>query len=176
MQPFPRKVPEMPKVVGAEVAKLMLFTVAADILHRIQLRRIGWQIRQPHGAIAGVDVLLDEPAAMGLESIPDDEQLPSELPPQVVQEVHDLGTPDRPGIQSEVEGPHRDSRDYGQSLPVEGQLHDQRLSPRRPGAHPVGPFAQARLVDEDDHAAVGCGVFLKKIDQAEQYHCGMRTR
>jgi hypothetical protein len=46
--------------------------------------------------------------------------LARQLSPQVAQEVHDLGTLDRPGIQPEVERPHGDSCDHRQALPVEG--------------------------------------------------------
>src|ERR1039457_4268958 len=44
---------------------------------------------------------------------------------------------------------------------IEVLLQDRALASRRPSAHPGRPLARARLVDEDEHPALFCGVLLR---------------
>ncbi len=109
---------ELGPVLGTEVGDLMLFAVAPDVLGRVELRRRGWQTCESDGSRTGLDILLHQPAAMCLESIPDGSAacVAMELPAQVAQKVHDLRALDRAGIQPEIERPDGHHGDHGQPL------------------------------------------------------------
>lgn len=57
-----RDLAELGQVLGTEVGELMLFAGPPHILYGVELRRIGWQSREPDRALAGLDVLLDQSA------------------------------------------------------------------------------------------------------------------
>ncbi len=150
----------MCEILGTEVGQFVLVAIPPDRFDRIEFRRIGRQARQADQSVRALDIFADAPAPVHGQAIPDDQQLAIQLPAQTAQEVDHLRRLDRAGIQSEVDIPDRHPSDGRQHLPVKAQLQDRGLAARRPGPHPMGPFTQARLVDEDDGAAFGRGVFF----------------
>ena len=153
---------EVREIFRAEIPQLMLLAVAPHIFNRIEFWRVRGQKRHLKLPVAGLDVLVNSAAAVRFEPIPDDEQLARQLPPQVAQEVHDLGALDGARIKPEVKGPYRHPGHHRQPFPVERQLHHRRLTAGCPSPDPMRPLAQARLVDEDDRAPLAGRVFFNR--------------
>lgn len=63
----------MAEVLGAEVSEFMLLEVAPDVFRRIELLAVGGQAFELESACVRVDEAAHAPAAMRLQSIPDDE-------------------------------------------------------------------------------------------------------
>ena len=89
----------------------------------------------------GGDELFDQLAAMNGCSIPEDEEGCLEVAQECFQEVYDLWTLDRAGMDLEIEIPESDSRNDRNTLPTESLLDHRSLTTRRPSAHSVGPRA-----------------------------------
>lgn len=150
----------MGKIFGAEIGQLMVCAIAPDEFNRMQFGRRGRQLRQLDPSIRAFNIGTDAPTSMSGRPLPDDQPLAVQLPLQVAQEVNDLRRCDRAALEPEGELPHRDPGDRRQHLPREAPLQYGWLSLGRPGPDPVGPFAQARFVDEDARAACSGGVVL----------------
>ena len=126
-----------------------------DALVGVELWRIGWEALQvqPRGSRAQ---LPDEPASMGIAAVPQDDDMPADLPEQLSQKVAGLELPDvlRVELKVQVEalaaGRHRDPRDDGDSIASIDVVHDGRLAHGRPGAGDRGGQLEARFVGEDE--------------------------
>src|SRR5205823_876480 len=128
-----------------------------NVFDGIELRSV---CRQPfENDVAGecFDEVLDHPAAVRRQTIPNDQQLAVDLVGERLQEFHELGTTDRPGVKAEVEAP---AGDYRQLLPVKTVLENRCLSSACPGLDPGRSFAQSRFVDEDDGSPFAERLFL----------------
>src|ERR1700737_2141911 len=73
---------------------------------------------------------------------------------------------DGAGKESKVKVPPRYPRHRRQRLPVEVILQHRSLSPRRPGAAAMGPFAEPALVDENYDPALLFGLFFNSGQRA----------
>ena len=112
-------------------------------------------------AAEGFDVVAHQAAAMRLQAIPDDEQrVPGEMAFEALEEGDDLGRADGAFDQLEVDVPEADARHCRELVPGEAVLQHRGLASGRPGAHAVGPFADSRLVYEDDDSALFGAVFF----------------
>jgi len=131
-------VAELAEVSRAEVGKLVSFPVAPDVFDGIQFGSVGRQVLECQTPVLGRDKVPDHSAAVLPEAIPDHQGVSWDLAQQPAQEVHDLRTPNRTGIQPEVERPPGHTGNRGQDFPVEVILKDRGLAPRRPGAATVG--------------------------------------
>jgi hypothetical protein len=151
---------ELIQVFGAEIGELMLFPIAPEVLDRVELRGIGWQIVDLDFPLLGDQEVLDDPATVLLEAIPDDQQFALHVAAQVPQEPDDLRAADRSAMQLDVEVPPRHTGDCRQGLPTEVVLEDWRLSPRRPSPAAVRAFAQSAFVEEDDGTSFSGSVFF----------------
>src|ERR1700704_5840148 len=78
----------------------------------------------------------------------------------MLEELDHLRTFDGAWKEPKVKVPPRYPRHCRQSFPVEVVLQHRSLSPRRPGAAAMGPFAEPALVDENYDPALIFGLFL----------------
>src|SRR5258708_34725772 len=94
------------------------------------------------------------------QAVPNDQQLIRQMTHQMFEELDRLRTLDGAGKEPKVKVPPRYPRHRRQSLPVEVVLQHRSLSPRRPGAAAMGPFAEAALLDENYDPALISGLFF----------------
>ncbi len=78
---------ELAEVVRTEVRQLVMLPIGPDVLHRIEFRRVGGQVLKIDPASLTGDKLPHQPAAMGLRTIPDHQQLARQVAQQMAQEV-----------------------------------------------------------------------------------------
>lgn len=144
-----------------------LFGQLPDPLVRVELRGIGGEAlqMQPLGARAQ---LPDELAAMGIAAVPQDDDVPADLPEQLSQEVAGLALSDVLRVQLEVEVEalaarrHRDSRDDGDPVASIDVVHRGCLAHGSPGGGDRGSQLEARFVGEDEVGTQPCGVFFTR--------------
>jgi hypothetical protein len=122
--------------------------------HRIEFRRTRGQILQADTPALRFDVFFDEPRAMRLQAIPDDQQLLANRRLQCFQELNDLRVLDGTGEESEVKAPVTDPDNDREWLPREAVLQDRCLALRGPGAYAAGSFGQTRFVDKNDYSVL----------------------
>src|ERR1700676_2138991 len=79
---------------------------------------------------------------------------------QMLEELDHLRTFDGAWKEPKVKVPPRYPRHRRQRFPVEVVLQHRSLSPRRPGAAAMGPFAEPALVDENYDPALLFGLFF----------------
>src|SRR5438045_5270376 len=160
---------ELVEVGRTEVGQGVPLEPSPQELDRVQVRRVRRQERHLDGALGGVQVLANELAAMGLQTIPDDQQRPLQVGAQRLEELDVLFLLDRTLVQTEQAVRAAQPGDNGDVGPVEVELDDRRLPLGRPGAHSRRPLAQAGLVDEDDQSPVALGFFLS-AGQVLRFH------
>lgn len=125
-----------------------------DSLIGVELRRVSREALQvePRGASAK---LTYELASMGISAVPQDDDVPRELPEQPSQEVAGLELSDvlRVELKVKVEalaaGRDRDPRDGRDSVASIEVMNRGRLAHGRPGAGDRGCQLESRLVGED---------------------------
>ncbi len=149
------------EISGTEVRQLMLFPMSPEVLHGIELGRIGRQEFQLDVAALGFDPVADQTAAMGLQPVPDDQQFaPGEMLAEAFEESDNLGCADGTFDQLEVDVPERDTCHRRELVPGEAVLQDRRLASGCPGSDAMRPFADPGFVYEDDDPALPGAVFL----------------
>src|SRR6202790_693399 len=94
------------------------------------------------------------------QAVPNDQQLIRQMTQQMFEELDYLRTLDGAGKEPKVKVPPRHPCHCRQSLPVEVVLQHRGLSPRRPGAAAMGPFAEPALVDENYDPVLIFGLFF----------------
>src|ERR1700676_193887 len=85
---------------------------------------------------------------------------------QMLEELDHLRTFDGAWKEPKVKVPPRYPRHCRQRFPVEVVLQHRSLSPRRPGAAAMGPFAEPALVDENYDPALLFGLFFNSGQRA----------
>ncbi len=148
------------EVLGAGVGEFVVLAVAPDVLGRIQLRSLGWQVFGVDAALLRGYELLHHSAAMRGEPVPHQQELSGNMPQQVFEKRHDLWRADRSGIEPEIEIPQRDAGDDRKRLPVEVVLQHWCVAPPRPGPAAVRTLAQSAFVQKDDRSPLFLGFFL----------------
>src|ERR1700730_2780199 len=151
---------ELAEIARAEVGQRVVFPIAPDVLDRIEFRSVGRQVVQRQAAPLAGDKLSDQPTAMSVGAIPDYQQSARQMPQQVAEEVHDLGSTNGSLVEPKIEVPASDAGRGREHFPVKVILQHRSLSARGPSAHPMGPLAQPALVDEDDGAPLAERFFL----------------
>src|ERR1700722_4635556 len=142
------------EVAGTVVRHCVMFEVAPDVFDRVQFRRIGRQMLQGDATVEALDVFFDQPRAMRLQAVPDDQKLLADRGLQGLEELNDLRALDRTGEETKVETPIAHAGDDRELLPREAVLQDRCLALRGPGTCAAGSFGQTRFVDEDDYSAL----------------------
>lgn len=103
------------KRLRTEIRKLMLFPVSPQVFHRIERRRIGGQILKVDPAVLLDDKVLDEPAAVRSQSVPNRQHVRGNVTHQMRETLNDLRASDAARIQPKVKIPPRHSS-HGQSV------------------------------------------------------------
>src|ERR1022692_2536109 len=104
-----------------------MFPIAPDVLHRIEFRRVGGQVLKIDPASLAGDKLSHQPAAMGLRTIPDQQQLARQVAQQMTQEVHYFGRANGSLVKPKIEVPPSDAGHRREQLPVEMILQPRSL-------------------------------------------------
>src|SRR6202521_5501203 len=97
---------------------------------------------------------------MTAQSLPNDLAVARQMAHQMAEEFDHLRTFDGAGKAPKVKVPPRHPCHCRQSFPVEVVLQHRGLSPRRPGAAAMGPFAEPAFVDENYDPALIFGLLL----------------
>ncbi len=138
-----------------------------DTLVGVELRRIGREALQVQPRGAGAQ-LPHELASMGMSAVPEDDDVPADLPEQLSQEVAGLELSDvlRVELKVQVEalaaGRHRDPRDDREPFASVDVVHRGRLAHGSPGGGDRGGQLEARFVGEDEVGTHPRGVFFTR--------------
>ena len=139
----------------------------SDSVIGVELRRVSREALQvePRGASAK---LTDELASMGIPAVPQDDDVPRELPEQPSQEIAGLELSDvfRVELKAKVEalaaGRNRDSRDGGDPVASIEVMNRGRLAHGSPGAGDRRGQLEAGFVGEDEVGTQPPGVFFTR--------------
>ena len=157
-----------------QLRKIMSLAIGEPLLGQlpdafigVELRRISREALQvePRGASAK---LTDELASMGIPAVPQDDDVPRELPEQSSQEVAGLELSDvfRVELKVKVEalaaGRNRNSRDGGDPVASIEVMNRGRLAHGSPGAGDRGGQLEAGFVGEDEVGTQPPGVFFTR--------------
>ena len=148
------------EIVRAEVRQRMTLEPSPQVLDRVQVGRVRRQESNLDMSIGAVQILPHQFRPVRLETIPDNQERSLEMGFERLEKFDDLFLFDAALVETEQAGKPSKPGNDRQVLPVEMELDDRRLPLGRPGAHPRWPFAQPRLVDKDDYAALPLGFFL----------------
>jgi hypothetical protein len=151
---------------GQGIEQLALDGAIAQLLG-IQLRRIG---RQPLQAVVvrmGGYKRLHDLRAVGVEPVPDDDQRPVDLAPEVAQSGDDLLAMDAAaevaGVQPGWSSQRRDQGDDAGDLPpLTEPAQDRRPAAAGPGGAEAGPKRVTRLVHEGNGAPCSTSPLLTR--------------
>lgn len=163
--------PERLEPVGAEVRDRGALEPGPEALDRVELRRVGRKSMGPKLAPLRVEMAGRLSTAMGVESVPEQDDGPPDVPSQMAQKVDHLGRANDVRVQAEVEVGVRPSTSASGSVrqgsnrrePLPGAMamdQDRRLPARCPGATDGGALGEAALVEEDDRGSATSGVFF----------------
>ena len=160
---------EFPSLGYDQVRNLMRFEMPPHVLDWIEFGGISRQPCDHESSPGGRHVVPDQQAAMDRRPIPDDQDLPSNVPLEVSEELDYLGAFDAPGLDLEIEPPEGQTTDDGEALPVEGLVQQRSLPTRSPRTHSRWAGAQSAFVNKDDGAALLVGLFFK-AGQSTRFH------
>jgi hypothetical protein len=154
------------EIMGLAIREALLGQLP-DALIGVELRRIGREALQvePRGVSAK---LTYELAAMGVCAVPQNDDVPGELPEQLPQEVAGLELSDvllvelKVKVEALAAGRNRDPRDGGDPVASIEVMNRGRLAHGSPGAGDGGCQLEARLVGEDEVGTQPFGVFFTR--------------
>lgn len=152
---------ELRKVRRAEVGHAVTLPVTPDIFGRVELRSISRKRGKNNVAMLSGQKVPDLATAMNRQPIPYDKQFPSDLTPQMIEEVQHLWRTDRSQIQPEIELPPCNAGNSRELLPVEMELQLWRLATRRPCSAYMRTLGNSAFVYKDDSSAFSDGFFLR---------------
>jgi hypothetical protein len=114
---------EFGEIFRTEVWHVVLLPMGPQVLDRIELWRVGREEFKLYVAAFALDVVGDLAAAMGLQTIPNDEEpAGSEMAPKIFEKGDDLGRADGAFDELEVDVPESDARHGGELVPCEAIL------------------------------------------------------
>src|SRR5277367_2791854 len=151
---------DVAQVAGAVVGHGVMFEISPDAFDGVHVRRVSGQVVDHDLTALGFHMCSHEFRAMGLQAIPDDQQLLPDRGLQGFEELDDLRTLDRAGEHSEVEAPVAQAGDHRELLPTEAVLQDWRLASRSPGSCATRSLGQTRFVNKDDYSALSRSDFF----------------
>ena len=152
---------EFPGLGGDPIGDFMRLEMSPHILHRIEFGRMGRQPPDLNASPGGGDVVFDQQAAMNGRPIPEDQDLPGNMPLEMIQEFNHLKTLDAAGMDLKEASPQGQSTDDREALPIERLVEHRGLSTRSPGARPGRPGAQPAFVNKDKGSALPARLFLR---------------
>lgn len=163
---------EFPSLGGDQIGDLMRLEMSPHIFDRIEFGRIGRQPLDLNAAPGGGDVVLDQETAMNGRAVPENQQLPGNVPLEMFQEFNHLKALDAAGMDLKEESPQGQTADDRKAFPVEGFLEYRSLSARSPGARPGRSGAQSAFVNKDNGSPLPARLFFN-VGQASRFHCSM---
>jgi len=145
-----------------------------DALVRIQVRSVARQLRQLEPCRGPLrQEVLDGLRAMDRRPIPDHQQFARNLAQEMLQELDDLGAPERALADLEEEPSIvGETADDGEMLAGTRHPEDRCLAPRGIGPHQARQQIEARLVYPDDGTPLALG-FAKSAGQRSRHHSRM---
>src|ERR1035437_5871108 len=152
---------QLAQVVGAVVGHRVALEPSSQIFDRIEVGRVGWQVRNLDVTAQRVEIVAYEVAVVCPGSIPDHQQRLHEMGFECLEKLDKLFFLDAAFVKSEQKVCARQACNDRDVIPVEVKLDGGSLSLGGPGAHTGRSFADARFVDEDDPSAVAVGFFLR---------------
>ena len=138
----------------------MLLPVSPQAFHRIKLRGVGREKFQLQPAFGACDKLVDQPAAMTPQPIPDHQHLTLDVAQKMLQKLDHLRTADRALKQPEIKVFPGYSGHRRQMLPVKVILKNRGLPFGCPSPTAVRALAQSTLVDKHYRALFPLSFFL----------------
>ena len=136
------------------------------ILHGIEFGSIAREAVHLQPAPLAGEELRDFGAAMGGETVPQQNHAAWEVAAQRTQEGLDVNTPEAAWLQGKKETPPfslgitGQRADGGEALVVKGLSQHRSLAPRRPGASYAGALGEATFVGEDEGGMPPGALFL----------------
>ena len=147
----------------------MSFELAPQIFDRIELGRICRQPLDHHSFPRRRDVVFDQQAAMNRRAVPEDQNLPGNMPLEVPEKLDHLQAFDAAGMDLEIETPEHQTANDRKTFPVEGFVQDRSLPTWCPSARPRGAGTQSAFVNKDNGAPLLAGLFFKP-GQVVRFH------
>ena len=146
----------------AAVAELDVLEVAPEILDRVEVGRVaGEAFELEPGGRPGDEEVLDGLAAVGGQTIPDDEQLARDLGEQVLQEADDGRAIEGLGLGQRVDfARFRQRRDDREVVAGELAAQDRGLAAGGPGPDRRRQEVEACLIYPEDRSFFGAGLFF----------------
>ena len=151
---------EFPTVLGTEVSQLMLFQVTPNVFTGVEFWGISRKRFDHEPTLEGVNELTHHTASMDCRAVPNQKNFTRDVPEEMGEKLNDLRAFDRTVKELEIEVEDGNPRHDREALPVEMELENGSLAPRRPSADPVRFLAQAALVDEDNDPSLAESFFL----------------
>src|SRR6266511_3298089 len=151
----------VPQQAVGEVA----FEVVPDLLGRIKLRSIGWELLQMHPGIPRAHHV-DDGSLVNDATVPEEHDLSSQMPQQRPEELGHVNGLEAVRLPAEIQpyGPtcrgHREGSQGRDAVMLVVVAHARRLSLRRPGAPARGDEQQAALIQEGEMGPKSLGFFL----------------
>jgi hypothetical protein len=150
---------QLAQIVGTVVGQRMPFEPGPQVLHGVQVQRIGPQECDLDISGQAVQILAHQAAAVRFQAIPDDQQRLLQMGLERLEEFDDFFFLDAALVQPEQAVGAAQASDDRDVVPVEVKLNDGRVPLGGQGAHPRGTLADARFVHKYDQSALSTGFF-----------------
>lgn len=170
---------QLGEVVRTKLDQIVLFRVGPQGFDRVEFRSVSRKVFDVQVGRAG-QVLSYERGPVSLQMIPQQNDRPAEMSPQLLQDGDDHRFVDRAvrpqkmvtaqAMPPRRHADHPDGRDLLMMLELMPQ--DRRAAPRRPGALDGGERQKARFVPENDHGAAVLRFFLMR-GQSHAIQCAI---
>jgi hypothetical protein len=147
------------QIGAAEVAEFDVLEIVPDALVRVEVRRVAGQLLQVEAGGGPLsEEVLDRPGAVDGRPIPEHQELPGEVPQQVLQEADHRGAPERlPALLDQQPPGVGQATDHGEMIPGAGHAQDGRPAPRGVGAYQPGQQIEPGLVYPDEGTPLASG-------------------
>jgi len=151
--------------VGSIVRQVPILGMAPDRLHRVKIRRIGWQ-ELGDNPPPSFNPVLDQLRAVRLSAVPNERESLRQMSQQSLKEVKNFSAPDIVSVLSPVQTisstvrGNRDCADGRESIAAIPLAKDRRLAPGCPGSSDHRLEHEAAFIEKDHASAGSAGVFL----------------
>src|SRR3972149_6702358 len=150
------------QIVTTQIFHLNLFQIAPDTFIWVQVRRVG---RQPFQMDAFgrplAQAVFDSPASMSGQTVPDNEQLATNVTKQMVQKADNRGPLESARLDHHEQAAIRgDGADDRQMIPGQGHPQDRRLPAGSIGAYSGGQQVKARFINKYYRSSSPLGFYL----------------
>src|SRR5918992_2552781 len=159
---FAQFIVKMGDTLAANVLQLHPFQVVPDPFRWVQLWGIPWKLLQMNPASPTIaQVLFHYPATVDGSPIPEHQQLPSNMPGQVLEEPHHVSSPVGSLLHHQVQFAFWGNPTHGrQVVSAQGSTDGGGLAYRGVGTHLAGQQVETRLVHKDHRPPFCYRLFL----------------